>query len=231
MTPLVAEAGGTPMAAAQGALLVSEAADPRDRYAAPTVETTARIAARRPARGRPAAPRVRRRVAPAARSPTSAPRRASPPRSTRAIGAEHRDASRTRARSRSRSPTAATAPRCSPASATLSVRPDRAARLVIDGRDGTVVAGGDMTVGEAVVSHGAVTLTIGARADAAAAPAAAGAATRRPARRATCDRAGHLGAARRRRAARGADARRRRSPRSSSRCARSARSSAEVVVR
>lgn len=42
----------------------------------------------------------------------------------------------------------------------LRVRPDRAARLVIDGRDGTVVAGGDMTVGAAVVSHSGITLTI-----------------------------------------------------------------------
>ncbi|MEO7042241.1 MAG: flagellar basal body P-ring protein FlgI [Gemmatimonadaceae bacterium] len=54
----------------------------------------------------------------------------------------------------------------------LKVTPDRANRLVIDGRDGTVVAGGDITVGEAVVSHGGVTLTIGG---AAGAPAAAGA--------------------------------------------------------
>ncbi|HEX6039235.1 flagellar basal body P-ring protein FlgI [Longimicrobium sp.] len=43
----------------------------------------------------------------------------------------------------------------------LTVRPDRPARLVIDGRDGTVVAGGDLRVGEAVVSHGAITLTVG----------------------------------------------------------------------
>lgn len=43
----------------------------------------------------------------------------------------------------------------------LKVTPDRSNKLVIDGRDGTVVAGGDITVGEAVVSHGGVTLTIG----------------------------------------------------------------------
>src|SRR5207248_8287216 len=43
MTPLVAEAGGKPLALAQGALVISEAADPRDRFAAPTVETTARL--------------------------------------------------------------------------------------------------------------------------------------------------------------------------------------------
>jgi len=55
----------------------------------------------------------------------------------------------------------------------LKVTPDRANRLVIDGRDGTVVAGGDMTVGEAVVSHGGITLTIGGTAGAPAAAAAA----------------------------------------------------------
>jgi flagellar P-ring protein precursor FlgI len=44
----------------------------------------------------------------------------------------------------------------------LKVTPDRVNRLVIDGRDGTVMVGGDITVGSAVVSHGGVTLTIGA---------------------------------------------------------------------
>jgi flagellar P-ring protein precursor FlgI len=56
----------------------------------------------------------------------------------------------------------------------LKITPDRTNRLVIDGRDGTVVAGGDITVGEAVVSHGGVTLTIGGSgAQAAAGPNAA----------------------------------------------------------
>ena len=49
----------------------------------------------------------------------------------------------------------------------LKITPDRLNRLIIDGRDGTVVAGGDMTVGSAVVSHGGVTLAIGSAADAA----------------------------------------------------------------
>jgi flagellar P-ring protein precursor FlgI len=72
---------------------------------------------------------------------------------------------------------AAGAPRRSPASATLAVRPARVARVVIDARDGTVVAGGDLAVGEAVVSHGAVTLNIGADARAGrGAPNAGGAA-------------------------------------------------------
>ncbi|HSU96209.1 MAG TPA: flagellar basal body P-ring protein FlgI [Gemmatimonadaceae bacterium] len=55
----------------------------------------------------------------------------------------------------------------------LKVTPDRSNKLVIDGRDGTVVAGGDMTVGEAVVSHGGITLTIGGPAAAGPAVAAA----------------------------------------------------------
>ena len=43
----------------------------------------------------------------------------------------------------------------------LQVRSLSRPRLVIDSRDGTVVVGGDLTVGAAVVSHGVVTLTIG----------------------------------------------------------------------
>lgn len=44
----------------------------------------------------------------------------------------------------------------------LRVQPDRTPRLVIDSRDGTIVGGGDLVVGEATVSHGAITLSIGA---------------------------------------------------------------------
>lgn len=47
----------------------------------------------------------------------------------------------------------------------VRVRPDRVARVVIDARDGTVIAGGDLMVGEAVVSHAGVTLTVGAASD------------------------------------------------------------------
>jgi flagellar P-ring protein precursor FlgI len=46
--------------------------------------------------------------------------------------------------------------------AELTVIPDRPARLVIDGRDGTVVAGGGLTVGAAMVSHRGITLSIDA---------------------------------------------------------------------
>jgi flagellar P-ring protein FlgI len=43
----------------------------------------------------------------------------------------------------------------------VRMEPDRAARVIIDSRDGTVVAGADITVGAAVVSHGTLTLAIG----------------------------------------------------------------------
>ncbi|NNM34631.1 MAG: flagellar basal body P-ring protein FlgI [Gemmatimonadetes bacterium] len=43
----------------------------------------------------------------------------------------------------------------------LTVSVPALARVVIDNRDGTVVAGGDVRVGPAVVSHGSLTLSIG----------------------------------------------------------------------
>lgn len=46
--------------------------------------------------------------------------------------------------------------------AELRVQPPRAAVVIIDARAGTLVAGGDVRVGEAVVSHGGLTLSIGA---------------------------------------------------------------------
>lgn len=47
----------------------------------------------------------------------------------------------------------------------IRVRRGRAALVIIDARSGTVAAGGDITLGEAVVSHGTLTLTIGVGAD------------------------------------------------------------------
>lgn len=52
----------------------------------------------------------------------------------------------------------------------LRVQPQRIARLIIDSRDGTIIAGGDLTVGEATVSHGGITITIGVNDTTAAAP-------------------------------------------------------------
>jgi flagellar P-ring protein precursor FlgI len=44
---------------------------------------------------------------------------------------------------------------------TVAVRPPDVARVVIDARDGTVVAGGELRIASAVVSHAGVTLQIG----------------------------------------------------------------------
>ncbi len=52
----------------------------------------------------------------------------------------------------------------------IRVQPDRLAEVIIDARGGTVVAGGDVRVGEAVVSHGSLTLSIGGSAPNAAQP-------------------------------------------------------------
>jgi flagellar P-ring protein precursor FlgI len=47
----------------------------------------------------------------------------------------------------------------------IKIRPSRIGRIVVDSRDGTIVAGGDLLVGEAVVSHGGITISIGAKSD------------------------------------------------------------------
>ena len=166
MTPLVAEAGGQPLAAAQGALLLSEAVDPRDRFTAPTVETTARLVSggqlesdlprptfaggtklllKEPDVGTAAKIAAAINGALGAKTAT-----VEDPGAIALALPDSGDRATMLARVRD-----------------LSVRPDRSARVVIDARDGTVVAGGDMTVGDAVVSHGAVTLTIGGMAAAA----------------------------------------------------------------
>ncbi|MFI5309626.1 MAG: flagellar basal body P-ring protein FlgI [Gemmatimonadales bacterium] len=52
----------------------------------------------------------------------------------------------------------------------LKVRPTRVARVIVDGHDGTVVAGGELLVGEAMVSHAGITLSIGEAPDTVAIP-------------------------------------------------------------
>lgn len=47
----------------------------------------------------------------------------------------------------------------------FKIKLPRSNKVIIDGRDGTVVAGGDLEVGAAVVSHAGITLSIGAPAD------------------------------------------------------------------
>ena len=160
MTPLLAEAGGRPVAAAQGALMISDGVDPRNRYGPPAVETTVRL----PGGGQLEADLPRPTLAQSNRLLLREPDIGTATKIAAAVNA-------------ALGPSAASVedpgavllniPAAGRAAALarlgeLRVSPDRAARVVIDARDGTVVAGGDVVVGAAVVSHGAVTLSIAA---------------------------------------------------------------------
>jgi flagellar P-ring protein precursor FlgI len=175
MTPLVADAGGQPVATAQGPLLISDGVDTRVRDA---IETTARI----PAGGLLEGELPRTAFATANRLLLREPDVGTASRIAAAINGTFGPNS---AKVEDPGSIALTVADTSDRAAVmtrireLAVRPDRPARIVIDARDGTVVAGGDLTVGEAVVSHGAVTLTIGAP-QPAAAGAPAGAASTAP---------------------------------------------------
>ncbi|MDF1506061.1 flagellar basal body P-ring protein FlgI [Roseisolibacter sp. H3M3-2] len=170
MAPLVAEAGGRPVGVAQGALLLSEAADGRAAYgAARTPETTARI----PSGGQLEADMPRPQFAGGTRLLLKEPDVTT---ASRIAAAVNQALGGTAARVEDPGAVALTLPDSGNRAevlgriAALPVRAERAPRLVIDARDGTVVAGGALTVAVAVVSHGGVTLTIGG--DSTAAPAA-----------------------------------------------------------
>ena len=174
MSPLVAEAGGRPVGVAQGSLLLSEAADGRVAYGvARTPETTARI----PSGGQLEADLPRPQFAGGTRLLLKEPDVTTASRIAAAVNAA---LGPNTAKVEDPGAVALTLPDSGDRAATLGrilalgARPERAARLVIDARDGSIVAGGEMTVGAATVSHGGVTLTIGG--DAAAAPGAAPAA-------------------------------------------------------
>ncbi len=169
MTPLVAEPGGPAMATAQGPLLVSEGGS-ATRYA-PTIETSARI----PSGGILEADLPRPTLAASsARLFLREPDLGTATRIVTAIngqlGGEVASVEDEGAIKLTLPDGAARAPALAKV-LELAVRPDLKPRLVIDGKDGTVVIGGDITVGPATVSHGGVTLSIGdAPADADAAP-------------------------------------------------------------
>jgi len=158
MTPLVADPNGPPLATAQGSVLISDGGS-STRYA-PIHETSARI----PTGGVLEADLPRPTVAAASRLLLREPDLGTATRIADAINGamgaktavveDEGSVMVTLADTVSR-PTAYTKIR------ELSIRPDRAPRLVIDGKDGTIVAGGEMAVGPAVVSHGAITLAIG----------------------------------------------------------------------
>jgi flagellar P-ring protein FlgI len=158
MTPLIADAGGRPVATAQGSLLISDGGNARGSYA---VETTARV----PSGGlledhldRPAFMQASRlllrqpdlgtatRVAAAINGELGGGTAVVEDPGSVALVLPEEPAERIAALSRL---------------GEIRIQPYRAARVVIDSRDGTVVAGGDLAVGEAIVSHGLVTLSIG----------------------------------------------------------------------
>ncbi len=156
-TPLVAEVGGIPLATAQGPILMSEGGAMRG-YA--TVETTGRI----PDGGLLEADLPRPRFGSASRLLLREPDLGTAIRIADAVNAELGPGTATVEDPGS---VALSLPEGESTAVLLSrigelrVQRDRRPRILIDGRDGTVVAGGDIVVGEAVVSHGSLTLTIG----------------------------------------------------------------------
>ena len=159
MTPLVADPNGPPLATAQGTVLLSEGGS-TTRYAT-TIETSARI----PQGGVLEADLPRPTIAATSRLLLREPDLGTATRIATAINGAFGEKTAVVEDEGSVQVTLAD----SMVKATaytrireLSVRPERAPRLVIDAKDGTVVAGGDMMIGTATVSHGAITLVLGA---------------------------------------------------------------------
>ncbi len=161
MTPLVPDLGAAPVATAQGALLISEGADgPRgDAY---VVETTARVPDGGILEQALATPDFAQSSVLYLRNPNLL-------NATRIAGAINADLGEGTAQVVD--PGAISLNLEGEASDNLAltlarigemrVAPQRVARVIIDGRSGTVVAGGALQVGEAVVSHGSMTLSVG----------------------------------------------------------------------
>jgi flagellar P-ring protein precursor FlgI len=165
MTPLVTDPGNPPVGTAQGPLLISEGVgNPGyDKY---VVETTARI----PDGGVLEQPLPTPDFSNTTLLYLRTPDLATAGLITEAINADLGDGSASvldpGAIALSLQGDAAANPAVSLAQiGQLLVTPERRAQVIIDGRDGTVVAGGGMQVGEAVVSHGNMTLTVGASAE------------------------------------------------------------------
>ena len=159
MTPLVADPNGPPLATAQGTVLLSEGGA-TTRYAT-TIETSARI----PTGGILEADLPRPTIASTSRLLLREPDLGTATRIATAINSALGEKTAVVEDEGSVQVTLAD----SMVKATaytrireLSVRPERVPRLVIDAKDGTVVAGGDMMIGTATVSHGAITLVLGA---------------------------------------------------------------------
>lgn len=158
MTPLVAEPGGPPVATVQGPLLVSDGGAARGSYA---VETTARI----PDGGllevdlpRPVFTSVSRLLL---REPDLGTASRIAEAINTELGAGTARVEDPGAVALNLSTGAGEHPTMLTEIGNIRVTADRAARIVIDGRDGTVVSGGDIPVSSATVSHGVLTLSVG----------------------------------------------------------------------
>lgn len=157
-TPLVFDPSSPPVASAQGPLLLSEGQAARGAY---SVETAARIP-----EGGLLLDELPRFVTPGSRMLLRQPNIRTAMRVADAINAAIGDGT-----ARVEDPgsisltladttagTAVTLGRI----AELTIEQPTVAQIIVDTRDGTVVAGGEVTVGPGVVSHGGLTLTVGA---------------------------------------------------------------------
>lgn len=162
-TPLIAEAGGTPVATAQGQIVMSDGDDTRAlasrRWGRPGVETSARL----PDGGVLEYDLVRPEFTPSPLLVLREPDLGTAMRIARVINDTFGEAT---ARVEDPGAIALDLPESEGIGildliGDLTVTPNTRPRILIDGRDGTVVAGGDLRVREAVVSHGGMTLTIG----------------------------------------------------------------------
>jgi flagellar P-ring protein precursor FlgI len=167
MTPLLADVGAQPVASAQGAVLM---ADMGGKAGSSSIENSARI----PTGGLLEAEMPRPQFAQSDKLLLREPDVTMATRIATAINKELGDGAATvedpgsiaLKLKDSKEGQAATLARIQD----LRVQPQHIARLIIDGRDGTIIAGGELTVGEATVSHGGITITIGANDTTAAAP-------------------------------------------------------------
>ena len=163
MTPLLADVGGKPVASAQGPLLISESQQAGNYRSAYSAENSARI----PTGGLLEANMARPTFASTSRLILREPDVGTAARIAAAINKVLGDTT-ARVEDPGSVALAFKADEKRDRATLLSqirdvlVRPDRPSRLVIDARDGTVVAGGEITVSDASVSHGGVTLVVGA---------------------------------------------------------------------
>lgn len=158
MTPLVTDAGGAPLASAQGSLLVSDGGA-ATRYM-PSHETSARI----PTGGVLEADLPRPAIVATSRLLLREPDLGTATRIAIAINATYGEKTATVEDEGSvivTLPDSVLKPTALARIRDLAVKPESRSRIIIDGKDGTVVAGGEMIVGSATVSHGAITLAIG----------------------------------------------------------------------